>query len=52
MPTLTVSVPVELKKRMDQHPEINWPAYLSERLELRMRQLMKFEELVNSGKIK
>ena len=47
MKSLTVSVPDELKKRMDKHPEINWPIYLRKRLELKVKQLRKFEQSEN-----
>lgn len=45
MATLTVSIPDELKKRLDQHPDINWSAYLRERFILRLKQLKKFEAI-------
>lgn len=51
MPTFTVSIPDDLKKQLDQHPEINWPEYLKQRLEARAKELLKFEELRNSGKL-
>ena len=51
MATLTVSIPKDLKKKLDKHPEINWSAYLKERFTLKVRQLRKFEELVNKGVI-
>lgn len=51
MPTFTVSIPESLKKRMDGLPEINWPEYLKQRFEIRLRQLRKFEDMVRAGKI-
>ena len=51
MATLTISIPEELKKRLDKDPNINWSAYLKERFELKVKQLRKFEELVNKGEI-
>jgi len=51
MATLTVHIPDDLKKRMDGHPDINWSAYLRERLMLRVKQLWKFEEMVRNGEI-
>ena len=51
MATLTVSIPDELKKRLDKHPGINWSAYLKERFALKLKQLRKFEELVSKGVI-
>jgi hypothetical protein len=44
MPTLTVSIPEELKKRMDQYPEINWPEVLKIRLRKRAEALLQFEQ--------
>ena len=51
MATFTVSIPDELKKELDKHPEVNWPEYLRERFEVKVRQLRKFEELVAKGEI-
>ena len=51
MATFTVSIPDELKKELDKHPEINWPEYLKGRFEVKVRQLRKFEELVAKGEI-
>ena len=51
MATFTISIPKELKKRIDEHPEINWAEYLKKRFEQRIKELNKFEELKNSGKI-
>ena len=28
MATFTVSIPEELKKKIDEHPEVNWTEYL------------------------
>ncbi len=51
MATFTVSIPEYLKKKMDEHSEINWAEYLKKRFEIRMKEFKKFEELKNSGKI-
>ena len=51
MATFTISIPEELKKRIDMHPEINWAEYLKQRFEIRVKDLKKFEELKNSGRI-
>jgi len=51
MATFTVSIPAELKKKMDEHPEINWAEYLKKRFEQRIKEFRKFEELRNSGKL-
>ena len=51
MATFTVSIPKELKKKIDEHPEINWAEYLKKRFEERVKELRKFETLKNSGRI-
>ena len=51
MATFTISIPEELKKKMDRHLEINWAEYLKKRFEQRIRELSRFEELKNSGRI-
>jgi hypothetical protein len=51
MASFTVSIPDELKKELDRHPEINWAEYLKSRFELKIKQLRKFEELTNSGEM-
>ncbi|MFH1365554.1 MAG: hypothetical protein ABIH28_03150 [archaeon] len=51
MATFTISIPEELKKKLDEHPEINWPEYLKKRFEERIKELKKFETLKNSGKL-
>ena len=51
MATFAISIPKELKKRIDEHPEINWAEYLKKRFEQRIKELSKFQELKNSGKI-
>lgn len=52
MATFTISVPKELKRKIDEHPEINWAEYLKMRFEARIGELRKFEELRRSGRIK
>jgi len=49
MPTLTVSIPEELKKKMDQYPEINWPEVLKARLRKRAEALLRFEQQRQRG---
>jgi len=51
MATFTVSIPEELKKKLNEYPEINWAEYLKKIFEQRIIELKKFEELKNSGKI-
>jgi len=51
MATFTISIPEELKKKIDEHPEINWAEYLKKRFKQRLMELSKFEELKSAGKI-
>jgi len=51
MPTLTLSIPKDVKKIMDARSDVNWPAVLRERLEARARQLLKFEEMRKRGEL-
>jgi len=51
MATFTISIPEDLKRKIDKHPEINWAEYLKKRFEQRIRELSKFEELKNAGRI-
>ena len=51
MATFTISISKELKKKMDEHPEINWPKYLKQKFLERIKEFKKFQELKNSGKI-
>ena len=49
MTTFTVSIPKELKKKMDSMSHINWPEYLIQRFEVRVKEFKRFEELRRSG---
>ena len=51
METFTISIPEELKNEIKKHPDINWAEYLKGRFAERIKELKKFEELKNSGKI-
>jgi len=51
METFTISIPDELKKKIDTHSEINWAEYIKQRFEIKIKELKKFEELKNSGKL-
>ena len=50
MPTLTVSLPNELKEKLDSNIP-GWKERLIKRLEKRADQLLKFEEMVKRGEI-
>lgn len=51
MVTFTISISEDLKKKIDGRPEINWAEYLKKRFEQRIKELTKFEELKNSGRL-
>ena len=51
MATFTIAIPEELKKKIQEHPEINWAEYLKKRFEQRIKELRKFEELQNLGRL-
>ncbi|MBI4016380.1 MAG: hypothetical protein HY363_01670 [Candidatus Aenigmarchaeota archaeon] len=51
MATFTVSIPDDLKKKMGEHPEINWAEYLRQKFEVRAKEFKKFEELRRARKL-
>jgi hypothetical protein len=51
MVTFTIAIPEELKKKIEEHPEINWAEYLKQRFKQKIKEFRKFEELKNTGKI-
>ncbi len=51
MATFTISISEELKNKLDQLPQINWAEYIKQKFEIRLKELRKFEELKNSGRI-
>ncbi|MEK6934908.1 MAG: hypothetical protein AABW46_03445 [Nanoarchaeota archaeon] len=51
MATFTISITEELKKRIEEHPEINWAEYLKQRLEIVLKQLKRVQELRIKGEI-
>ena len=51
MTTFTVSLQEELKKKIDEHPEINWAEYIKQRFERKIQELKRFEQLKNAGRI-
>jgi len=46
MPRITLSIPDELKKKLDEHPEVNWNELLRRRLKKRVEKLKQFEKEV------
>ena len=51
MAKLTLSIPKELKERLDKMPEVNWPEVMRAGIEKKVKQLEKFEQLVNRGEL-
>jgi len=51
MAKLTLSVPKELKDRLDKMPEVNWSEVIRAGIEKKVKQLEKFEQLVNRGEL-
>ena len=51
MKTFTISIPNELKAKLDQHKDINWAEYIKKRFVIKIKQLHQFEELMNKGEI-
>jgi len=43
MTTFTLSIPEELKKKIDTHPEVNWAEYIKQRFKIRIEELKKFK---------
>jgi len=41
MTTFTISISEELKKKIDNYPEINWAEYLKKRFEIRIKEFQK-----------
>lgn len=51
MPTLTLSIPMELKKKIEEFPEVNWPEVLKSRLQKRAEALLRFEKMRERGEL-
>jgi len=51
MAKLTLSIPRELKGRLDKMPEVNWSEVIRAGIEKKVKQLEKFEQLVSRGVI-
>lgn len=51
MATFTVSIPDKLKKKIDEHSDIDWAEYIKKKFEIRIKELKKFESFKNSGKL-
>ena len=51
MATVTLSIPDELKKKMDEFPEVKWSEVLREITIRKVKQLKKFVQMVERGEI-
>ncbi|MFT4250633.1 MAG: hypothetical protein ACMXYD_04705 [Candidatus Woesearchaeota archaeon] len=45
MPTITLSVPEDLKKKMSSFDEINWSAFVRNQIEEKTREIIQLQEL-------
>jgi len=45
MSRITLSIPDELKKRMDKLPDVNWAEVIRQGLKRRVEKLKRFEEM-------
>ncbi len=46
MPRITLSIPDDIKERMDKMPEVNWSEVIREGLKDKVKKLKQFEEMV------
>jgi len=51
MTSLTLSVSKELKKMMDEHPEINWSEVARQSIMLKLTLLAKMDRLLKNSKL-
>jgi len=51
MATVTLSIPLELKNKMDALPEVKWSEILRTIIIHKVGQLKKFNELVKKGEL-
>ena len=51
MPKFTISIPKELKKQLDEMPEVNWSEVLRRGIKEKICKLEKFEELDRRGEL-
>ncbi len=49
MPTVTISLPKELKERLDKHPDINWSEIFRRSFKNKVRDLEEFEKFKKRG---
>ena len=46
MPTITISLPKELKERLYKHKDINWPEVFRRAFEKKVKYLEEFEKFI------
>ena len=51
MATITLSIPDDLKRLMDSKPEVKWSEVFRKILIRKVKQLKKFQEMVDRGEI-
>lgn len=51
MAKVTLSIPKELKEKLDKLPEVNWPEVFRRGIKKKIEQLKKFEELEARGEL-
>lgn len=51
MKRFTVSIPEDLKKKIDAMPHINWPEVAKQAVLKKLEQMQKFQSMVNHGRI-
>ena len=44
MPKITLSIPKEMKNKLNQYPELNWPEILRRGIKEKINKLKKFEQ--------
>jgi len=52
MKRLTISIPKDLKKKLDALPDINWPEVARKGIEKKLALLWKLQELERCGECK
>lgn len=51
MPTVTLSLPEDLKKAMDECPEINWSEVARAAIRKKLTELLLFKSIVSKSKL-
>ena len=51
MPTITLSMPDDIKKQMDEFQDINWSAVAREAIKNKLSQLILFKSIVSKSRL-